>query len=106
MTASAAGTSNVYPPVISVTIISVATGTWAAPANTAAAPTITNGAAGWCETLASKPPNIAPADGVGATTAPDPPDETVRLLARGFDNTSARRVLAARRPSIASCIQP
>src|SRR5438309_9907053 len=47
MTASAAGTSRVYPPVISVTIIRLATGTWAAPANTAAVPTITKGAAGW-----------------------------------------------------------
>jgi hypothetical protein len=70
----AAGTSNVYPPVISVTIMSVAIGTWAAQAKTAAMPTITNGAEARWNALARRPPSIAPIEGrVGAEGQPSDP---------------------------------
>ena len=66
----------------------MAIGTCAAPANTAAIPTIANGAAGWWKTVAHTPPSIAPMNSVGANTPPEPPDPTVKLIATILASTS------------------
>ncbi len=95
------GKSNWYPPVISLTIIKVENGVFAAAAKKPAMPTSANAAGLSCSpgnirpsTMPSAPPPQPPMTIEGPNTPPEPPLPIVKLVVRIFPNAIASSAAA------------